>query len=319
MSTKASGNASASKECAKNVGQRTEMTSAVTPDASLLSDRSVLKMTGEAEGFLHRLVTNSVLKIAPGEARYAGLLSPQGKLLFDFLIVPLPEGAAAGYYLDCAKDQADDLAKRLTFHKMRAKITIENVSDKQGIAAFWSALPPEIAEGTLYKDPRASAMGFRLIAPHDLLARIAAKNETAYEAHRIALGVPKGGVDFAYGDAFPHDANLDALHGVDFDKGCYVGQEIVARVHFRKTARKRIVKVHFAGPVPKSGNPVLFGDIAIGEIGSIAGQDGLASLRLDRYEDAKAAGVPLKAGAATLDVDVPEDFVAAAAGAEKRL
>ncbi len=295
------------------------MTSAVTSDASLLGDRSVLKITGEAEGFLHRLVTNSVLKIAPGEARYAALLSPQGKLLFDFFIVPLPEGAAAGYYLDCAKDQADDLGKRLTFHKLRAKIAIENVSHRLGVAAFWGALPQEIADGTLYKDPRALHMGFRLIAPHALLTKIAPKDEAAYEAHRIALGVPKGGLDFPYGDAFPHDANLDALHGVDFDKGCYVGQEIVARVHFRKTARKRVVKVHFDGPTPASGTPILFGEIAIGEIGSVAGQDGLASLRLDRYDDAKTAGVELKAGDTTLEVDVPEDFVAAAAGAEKRL
>lgn len=295
------------------------MTSAVASDASELTDRGVLKIAGEAESFLHRLVTNSVLKIAPGEARYTALLSPQGKLLFDFFIVPQPEGAAAGFYLDCAKEQADELAKRLTFHKLRAKIAIENLSDRLGVAAFWGALPPEIADGTLYKDPRAQAMGFRLIAPHELLATIAPKNEAVYEAHRIALGVPKGGLDFAYGDAFPHDANLDALHGVDFDKGCYVGQEIVARVHFRKTARKRIVKVHFNGPSPKSGSPILFGDVAIGEIGSVAGEDGLASLRLDRYDDAKAGGVPLKAGDATLDVDVPEDFVAAAAGAEKRL
>ncbi len=296
-----------------------DMTSAVTSGPSELTDRGVLKITGEAEGFLHRLVTNSVLKIAPGEGRFTALLSPQGKLLFDFFIVPLPEGASVGYYLDCAKDQADDLAKRLNFHKLRAKIAIENVSARFGVAAFWGALPPEIAEGTLYKDPRAQAMGFRLIASHELLAKIAPANEAVYEAHRVALGVPKGGLDFPYGDAFPHDANLDALHGVDFDKGCYVGQEIVARVHFRKTARKRIVKVHFNGPPPASGSPILFGEIAIGEVGSVMGQDGLASLRLDRYEDAKAAGVKLKAGDATLDADVPEDFVAAAAGTEKRL
>ncbi|HEY1736057.1 MAG TPA: folate-binding protein [Methylovirgula sp.] len=288
-------------------------------DASILPDRGVLKITGEAEEFLHRLVTNSVLKIEPGEARFAGLLSPQGKLLFDFFIVPLPEGASAGFYLDCTRDQADDLLKRLTFHKMRAKIALENVSDRLGVAAFWGALPPEIAEGVLYKDPRAQAMGFRLAAPHALLAKIAPNDEAAYEAHRIALGVPRGGVDFVYGDAFPHDANLDAVHGVDFDKGCYVGQEIVARVHFRKTARKRIVKVHFNGDAPAPGTDILFGDVAIGAVGSSAGPEGLASLRLDRYEDAKAAGVPLTADGTTLEAEVPEAFVATAAGVEKRL
>ncbi len=286
---------------------------------SLLTDRGVIKVTGEAEAFLHKLITNSMLDIGPGEARYGGLLSPQGKLLFDFMVVPLPEGAAAGYYFDCVKTQAPDLAKRINFHKMRAKITIEDVSDTLGVAAFWGQEAPQGIEGTLYKDPRAPEMGWRLIAPHAVLAKLAAPQEDAYEEHRIAVGVPKGGVDFPYGDTFVHDANLDALHGVDFKKGCYVGQEVVARVHFRKSARKRIVKVHFNGPAPASGSDILFGDVAIGQVGSISGSEGLAMLRLDRLDDAKAAGVPLKAGDASLDVSVPEEFVETAAGVEKRL
>jgi tRNA-modifying protein YgfZ len=307
MSAKASLDLPACRNCNKSA--RVVIVSA--SDASLLPDRGVLKVTGEAEAFLHRLVTNSVLKIAAGEARYAGLLSPQGKLLFDFFIVPLPD--AAGYYFDCAKDQAEDLAKRINFHKMRAKVTVENVSDRLGVGAFWGALPAEIAEGVLYKDPRAKAMGFRLIAPHALLAEIAPKNEAAYEAHRITLGVPKGGTDYSYGDTFAHEANLDLLHGVDFDKGCYVGQEVVARVHFRKSARRRIVKVHFKGQAPAPGTDILFGDIAIGKIGSVVGKDGLASLRLDRYDDAKAAGVALTAGGVALDVDAPSEFAPEAA------
>lgn len=287
--------------------------------ASLLTDRGVIKVAGEAETFLHKLLTNSMLGIAPGEARYAGLLSPQGKLLFDFFVVPLPEGAAAGYYFDCVKAQASDLVKRINFHKMRAKITVEDVSDALGVAAFWGQEPPQETDGVVFKDPRAAEMGFRMIAPHAVLAKLVPAEEESYEAYRIAAGVPKGGIDFPYGDTFVHDANLDAMHGVDFKKGCYVGQEVVARVHFRKSARKRIVKVHFNGPAPASGSDILFGDVAIGQIGSIAGSEGLAMLRLDRLEDAKAAGVPLKAGEASLDVSVPPEFIETAAGVEKRL
>ncbi len=287
--------------------------------ASLLTDRGVIKVAGEAEAFLHKVVTNSMLDFAPGEARYGALLSPQGKLLFDFFIVPLPEGASAGYYFDCAQEQTADLVKRINFHKMRAKITLEDVSSTLGVAAFWGQDVPAVTDGTVYKDGRADGMGFRVIAPHASLAKIATPNVDAYEVHRIAEGVPKGGVDFPYGDSFVHDANLDALHGVDFKKGCYVGQEVVSRVHFRKSARKRIVKVRFNGPVPATGSAILFGDIAIGEVGSTSGSEGLASLRIDRLDDAKAAGLPLKAGEATLDVTVPQDFLEGAAGIEKRL
>jgi tRNA-modifying protein YgfZ len=287
--------------------------------ASLLTDRGVIKVTGEAEAFLHKLITNSMLDIAPGDSRYSGLLSPQGKLLFDFFVVPLPEGAAAGYYFDCVKAQSADLAKRINFHKMRAKITVEDVSETLGVAAFWGQEAPQGVEGTLFKDSRSASMGQRLIAPHAVLAQLAPVEEQAYEDHRIAQGVPKGGLDFPYGDTFVHDANLDALNGVDFKKGCYVGQEVVARVHFRKSARKRIVKVHFNGPAPAPGSEILFGEVAIGEVGSISGSDGLATLRLDRLDDAKAAGVPLKAGEATIDVNVPAEFIETAAGVEKRL
>ena len=130
---------------------------------------------------------------------------------------------------------------------------------------------------------------------------------------------PKGGVDFLYGDAFVHDINLDFMNGVDFKKGCYVGQEVVARVHFRKSARKRIVKIHFDGPAPAPGTPVMAGETAIGQIGSTAGTEGLATLRIDRLEEARAEGAPIKAGEATLAINVPAEFIAAAAGVEKRL
>ncbi len=266
--------------------------------ASLLADRGIVRISGaEALSFLHKLVTNSLLDLKPGEARYAALLSGQGKLLFDFFVVPVPDSCL----LDCPRAQIPDLIRKLTLHKLRTPVTIEDVSASLAVAAFWGEPVPANFSGLAFADPRTADMGLRLIAPPEALA-FTTTPQDAYEAHRTALGVPKGGVDFPYGDAFVHDADLDWLHGVDFNKGCYPGQEVVARVHFRKSARKQIVKVHFDGPTPASGSEVMMGDINIGHIGSVAGAQGLAMLRLDRVEDARAAGTRLTAGSTALDV-----------------
>lgn len=290
------------------------------PNKAVLSDRGVIKVAGlDATTFLHKLLTNSMLDIPEGESRYTGLLTAQGKLMFDFFVAPLPEGAAAGYFIDCLREQAGDLVKRLNFHKMRWKITIEDQSEALGVAAFWGEEAPPASLGTIYRDMRAPGMGLRVIAAHDQLTRAGGSDEAAYEAHRVAEGVPKGGLDFVYGDTFLHDANLDFLHGVDFKKGCYVGQEVVARVHFRNSARKRILKIRFDGPTPEAGTQVMAGETAIGQIGSTAGSEGLAMLRLDRLEEAKTAGTAVKAGEAAVEVTVPPEFIATAAGVEKRL
>ncbi|MGH6853720.1 MAG: YgfZ/GcvT domain-containing protein, partial [Methylocella sp.] len=218
----------------------------------LLGDRGVIEVGGaDATGFLQRLITNSVLNIPKGEGRYAGLLTPQGKLLFDFFVVPLPEGPGAGYLIDCAGEQTADLVKRLNLHKMRAKIAIEDKSKDFAVAAIFGGEVAAGFEGVFYRDTRGHHMGLRVIVPRgDALAKLDRAEESRYEAHRIAQGVPKGGVDFVHGDAFVHDMNLDLMNGVDFKKGCYVGQEVVARVHYRNSARKRIVKIHFEGPAP---------------------------------------------------------------------
>jgi hypothetical protein len=288
--------------------------------ASLLADRGVIRIAGgEATSFLHRLATNSMLGIRDGEGRYAAILTPQGKLLFDFFVVPLPEGPEAGTLLDCVKEQVPELLKKLTFHKLRAKIGVEDVSDDLAVAAIWGEAEPRAFDGIAFADPRMPALGFRLIAAPADLAEFARDPQEAYEARRIALGVPKGGIDFAYGDAFVHDADMDWLNGVDFKKGCYPGQEVVARVQFRNSARKRILKVHFDGPPPLPGSEVMMGEVSIGQVGSTAGSEGLAMLRLDRLEDAKSAGIRLTAGEASLDVTAPPTLVETAAGVEKRL
>jgi folate-binding protein YgfZ len=274
--------------------------------ACLLCDRGVIEVAGtEATGFLQRLITNSVLNIPKGEGRYAGLLTPQGKLLFDFFVVPLPEGPDAGFLIDCAGEQTADLVKRLNLHKMRAKIAIEDKSNKFAVAAIFGGEGAAGIEGVFYRDTRGPSMGLRVIAPREALAKLT-RAASRYEAHRIAQGVPKGGVDFRYGDAFVHDANLDLMNGVDFKKGCYVGQEVVARVHYRNSARKRIVKILFDGPAPAPGTQITAGETNIGQVGSTAGVEGLAMVRLDRLEEARAAGVALKAGDVGVDVTLPD-------------
>ncbi len=168
-----------------------------------------------------------------------------------------------------------------------------------------------------YADPRAEALGYRILAPHDLVARVAALigadlvDAAAYEAQRIACGVPRGGLDFIYGDAFPHETNMDRLNGVDFDKGCYVGQEVVSRMQHRGTARTRTVKILLDGPAPEAGASILAGDKPVGTIGSTAGGTGLALVRTDRVADALAAGQPLTAGGLSLRLADPEAILKA--------
>jgi folate-binding protein YgfZ len=128
-------------------------------------------------------------------------------------------------------------------------------------------------------------------------------SRAAYEAHRISLGIPSSGVDFAYADIFPHDANLDLLHGVDFKKGCYVGQEVVSRMHHRGEPRKRIVRLRLSGAAPAPGTPLLAGETTVGTLGSSQGDAALALIRLDRVEDARAVGKTLVAGACIARVD----------------
>jgi folate-binding protein YgfZ len=145
-------------------------------------------------------------------------------------------------------------------------------------------LPPHLVEKV------ADDLGSDLVDP------------SVYEAHRIALGVPRGGLDFVYGDTFPHESNMDQLRGVDFDKGCFVGQEVVSRIEHRAIARTRIVPVGFEGPPPEAGMSIMAGDRNVGMMGSGVTGWGLAKLRLDRVEEALASDVSLVAGGIKLEL-----------------
>jgi tRNA-modifying protein YgfZ len=271
----------------------------MTKKAALLKDRGVIAVGGEdAASFLQGLLTNDVEGLEKGEARYAGLLSPQGKILFDMLVVRAPGGI---FLIDCAADQAANLARRLGFYKLRSKVSIADESADRAVVAFWGeGEPDEAPDSVLYPDPRDSCLGWRAIMPRDSAVQVGEEHAPTYEALRIGAGVPKGGVDFVYGDAFPHDANFDLIHGVDFDKGCYVGQEVVSRMKHRGAARKRVARVKALAEPASPGTPILDGELPVGTLGSSCGREGLAMLRLDRVEDAKAAGRPLSAGGVEL-------------------
>jgi folate-binding protein YgfZ len=272
----------------------------------------VVKVAGEDAGnFLNGLVTTDVGRLKPGLGRFGALLTPQGKIIVDFLITEAPAGHGGGFLIDCPKALAQGLADKLKFYKLRAKVTVENLSDSLGVLATWDGEPATLPD-LAFTDPRDERLGMRILVPAELRERLAdligaeLVDASAYEAHRIANGVPRGGLDFMYGDAFPHETNMDRLSGVDFDKGCYVGQEVVSRMQHRGTARTRSVKVLLDGPSPEAGTTILAGDKQVGTIGSTADGKGVALVRIDRVADALDAGLPLTAGGLGLRLAEPE-------------
>jgi folate-binding protein YgfZ len=274
--------------------------------AAFLPDRGVVKVSGEdARNFLNGLVTTDVTLVRPGLGRFGALLTPQGKIVIDFLITEAPSGHGGGFLIDCPRALAQALTDKLGFYKLRAKVSIENLSDTFGVIAGWDGAPsvrPDLA----FDDPRSEALGLRILAPEMLAPKVAdlmgaeLVDSKTYEAHRIACGAPRGGLDFTYGDAFPHETNMDRLHGVDFDKGCYVGQEVISRMQHRGTARTRTVRITLDDFAPEPGAAIFAGDKPVGTIGSTAGQIGLALIRTDRVADALQAGLSLTAGGLTL-------------------
>ncbi len=278
--------------------------------AALLDDRGVIKIAGDAaRTFLNGIVTADVTKVAPDRPCFTGLLTPQGKIIADFIVVAAPDGD--GVLLDVPRAVVTALVKKLNFYKLRAPVACEDLSAAVGMLAIWDGAGTT-ARALVYADPRLAALGQRAIVPPHLAAEIAAElgaelvDAAAYDAHRIALGIPRGGADFSYGDAFPHDAVMDQLDGIDFKKGCYVGQEVVARMEHRGLARNRIVPLDCDGVAPEAGTEVIAGGKVIGTVGSAAGGRALALLRLDRVADALAAGTPLTAGARGLRLVKPD-------------
>jgi tRNA-modifying protein YgfZ len=263
--------------------------------ASLLPSRGGVRVHGaDAPKYLQGLITNDMGKAQGTSAIHAGLLSPQGKILFDFFVVC----DGAGFLIDVAQDKAAELVQRLLFYRLRAQVEIAEEPALK-VADAWGGTPRLPDGAVVYADPRLAELGVRMMVPNDTdLATLGCelRSEADYHAARISLGIPEGGRDFAFGEAFPHEALFDQLHGVDFAKGCFVGQEVVSRMEHRGTARKRIVPVEGEGPLPQSGTIIEADGVKLGELGSVSGASGLALIRLDRAEEALAGGKTLTAG-----------------------
>jgi folate-binding protein YgfZ len=279
--------------------------------AVLLSDRAVVRVTGDdAARFLNGIVTSAVENLAPGAALFTALLTPQGKIVVDFYAVAVEPEAGGGFVLDAPAALADELVKKLNFYRLRAKVEVEARPDL-AVAVALDRRPPDDL-GLVYLDPRDAGLGWRVVLPaagaEAELAAAGLKIVDAqnWQGRRISLGIPEGGKDFVYGDTFPHEANMDLLGGVDFHKGCFIGQEVVSRVERRDVARRRVVPVAFADAAPEPGIEVKAGDRAVGYMGSAAGRLGLALLRLDRVDEAMKEGGRLVAGGVELKLVKPD-------------
>lgn len=271
---------------------------------ALLPDRGLIEVAGPDAGeFLQGLITNDIDRAEGQNAVFAAMLTPQGKILFDFFILARGDGI---FWLECGKDQASALFKRLSMYKLRAKVTITDRSEEFAFAADWGEASHEPTAIAAYGDPRFALLGQRLILPADD-PRITAFDDdlTAYHQHRIGLVVPEAPADYQYGESFAHEASFDHLNGVDFTKGCFVGQEVVSRMQHRASIRKRVAMVTATQDLPDDSPPVLVGEVEIGRLGSVAGQRGLALVRIDRVAEARRDGVVLTAGGVPIDVAAP--------------
>ena len=278
-----------------------------------LGDRGVVSVDGpEAGSFLQGLISNDIERVTGARGIYAALLTPQGKFLHDFFVLR----RGAGYLLDCEGPRTGDLGRRLMAYRLRADVALADATEDYRVIALFggdggdgaldlpagegSAAP--CAGGTLMRDPRGAALGLRAVLPvgADLAfleqAGFARGSPADYERHRIAMGAPDGSRDMEVGRATLMECGFEALNGVDFEKGCYVGQELTARTKHRGLVRRRLARVSLEGPVPPAGTPIVAGEREVGEIRSGLGAAALAVLRLERIAAATEAGTPLTAG-----------------------
>lgn len=266
-----------------------------------LTDRVVLLVSGEDRiRFLQDLLTADLTKVARERVVFGGLLSPQGKLLFDMFIVATREG----YLIDTARSRGTELVNRLNMYKLHAKVDIKSAENDFDVLACWGDDTIPVGEGPpgryTYRDPRHEQMGWRVIVRRK--PGVAAAPETDaersmvrdYHAHRIALGVPEGGKDYAFGDVYPHEANFDQLGGLS-PKGCYVGQEVVSRMQHKAIIKRRVVRLIAAKRV-KPGLVLSAQDVELGVIGSTHNFEALALIRLDRALEFVENNIPIMAG-----------------------
>ena len=277
--------------------------------ASILQDRAILALDGaQARDFLQGLITNDMAACRDDQAIYAALLTPQGKILFDFFVVSAAEDR---FLLDCAAARAPELIRRLTLYRLRAKVEIGNRSDLI-VAAMWNRAPMRTEairnEPIAFTDPRLPLLGLRMIGPRaELEGAIQDVTPGDYRRHRLTLGIPDSG-DLPPDQIFALDAGLEELNGVSFKKGCYVGQEVTSRMKHRATARRRFVKAEIAGADLPQGTPLESQGRELGILASGQNGQALALVRLDRLSDAEASHAPIVAAGYPVRVQKPEWF-----------
>ena len=291
---------------------------------SFLPARGLLAASGKDAGkLLQGLISNDIELVSPERAIYAALLTPQGKYLHDFFVLAHPDGD--GFLLDCEAERLPDLARRLAMYRLRAEAEFADVSANLAVAALFGegaldrlSLPAEegrvrpLGGGIVYVDPRLAAVGARAVLPAATAsaaleaAGLAAADAAAYDRWRLSHGLPDGSRDIAIDKSLLIECGFDELHGIDYDKGCYVGQEITARTHYRAKIRKRLIPVAVDGPLPPPGTPIADGaDRPAGELRSGREDRALALLRLDRIGRAEPSD-SLHAGRTRLTVARPD-------------
>jgi folate-binding protein YgfZ len=266
-----------------------------------LKSRALIALAGpDWRDFLQGLITQDAETLAPGEARFGALLSPQGRLLYDLFVV----GRADGCWLDVLAEHRAAIIQRLAMYRLRAKVEI--AADDLDISVLFPSAPPRAGgdPSGFAHDPRLPSLGWRgygVTAP----AGAAIADEAAWDAFRLRLGVP-GPPDWGSDKTYPIEANFDLLNGIDFKKGCFVGQETTSRMKRRGQIKSRMLPIAFEGPAPEPGTELLAGDLRAGEV--LSGQDGraMALLRLDRAE-----GRPLTADGRPVTVERPAWFLEA--------
>lgn len=288
---------------------------------TVLPNRGILRITGKDKGaFLQGLITNDVHKITPTQAIYAALLSPQGKFQYDFFMLAVPFNGEDAWLLECDRERAEELLKRLSLYRLRSDVTLENESDHFQVCVAWGAdalrqsgLPcqPGVARivegGVMFVDPRLGELGVRVILTEgktqDFFARQEGKQAAveSYALHRLKLGVPEGGRDVPVDRGILLECGFDELNAIEWNKGCYMGQELTARTRYRGLIRKRLVPVRIQGEPPAFQTPVLQGGKEVGDMRTAAPDWGIAMIRLEALGNA----LPFSCGNATLTPHIP--------------
>jgi hypothetical protein len=261
--------------------------------AVFLKHRSLIRITGaDAESFLQNLITTDLSLLAADEARPGALLTPQGKILFDFMIWT----GDGGFVIETDTEQSESLLKRLTMYRLRAAVEL-SAAENEGVTVSWD---DDAADG--FRDNRFAKAGVTLMRNP---GHHGDDDEAAYRALRIACGIAVSGEDFALQDAFPHDILMDLNGGLSFRKGCYVGQEVISRMQHRGTARRRVAIVAGQNALPPGGTEITAAGKPVGTLGSTADTNGLAIVRIDRAGEAMANGTPLLAADVPVTLSLP--------------